>query len=322
MKFAIGLISILFAANSLAWQPTKPITVYIGYGPGSGNEIAFRGVAAEIEKNQPGVSFVIQNMPGASEAISVNHSSRLPPDGLSINVTSTLATYVSNEVFAPETLQYRSIDDLYPVMGLASSPMAIVARTTSQVNTVSDLVRYLNSTQDAVSVGMGGLVPNILYGMIMSGAQGNTNRVKAVIYKGPAQALIDVAGGHIEFAILPIAVAAPLVQSNKVKLVGLSGRSRLAQFPNTQLVQDVLPGVYLSATWNITLPRSTPQDVVDWYVDTLGRAVRSAGVQRYFQDNYIVPSTNLDPASQGRVIAELRAKYLPVSRKIKKEISE
>lgn len=322
MKFIIGAVSILFSITSWAWQPSKPITVYVGYGPGSGNEIAFRGAAVEIERANPGVSFVIQNMPGASEVIAVNYSSKLPPDGLSINVTSTLATYLSTEVFAPESMQYKSIDDLYPIMGLASSPMAIVARTTSQVDTVSDLVQYVKNPRDNVSVGMGGLVPNILLGMIMNQVQGNTSRVKAVIYKGPAQALADVAGGHVEFGIMPIAVAAPLIQANKVKLIGLSGRTPLTQFPKTQLVQDVLPGVYLSATWNITLPRSTPQDVVNWYVENLGKSIKSAGVQKYFQDNYIVPSTSLDPVSQSREISELRAKYLPITRKIKKELLE
>ena len=322
MKFLAVCVSFLTCLSCWAWQPNRPITVYVGYGPGSGNEIAFRGVAAEIERTNPGVNFVIQNMPGANEVISVNYSSKLPADGLSINVTSTLATYVTTEVFAPETMQYRSIDDLYPIMGLASSPMAIVAKVNSQVNTVQDLTQYFRNPQNPVTVGMGGLVPNILFGMIMSGSQGNSDQVKAVIYKGPAQALQDVAGGHVEFAIVPIAVAAPLIQSGKVKLIGLSGRSHLLQFPKTQLVQDVLPGVYLSATWNITVPRSTPQDVVDWYVANITKSIKSSAVQKYFKENYIVPSTALDPESQAREIAEMRGKYLPVSRKIKTELSK
>ena len=41
---------LLIPTLAFAWEPTKPITAIVGYGPGSGNEICFRGVAAQIEK--------------------------------------------------------------------------------------------------------------------------------------------------------------------------------------------------------------------------------------------------------------------------------
>ena len=44
------LALLLIPAVAMAWQPTRPITAYIGYGPGSGNEQSFRGVVAEIER--------------------------------------------------------------------------------------------------------------------------------------------------------------------------------------------------------------------------------------------------------------------------------
>ena len=44
------LLAILLApALAFAWQPTKPITVIFPNGPGAGNEISFRIVAAQVE---------------------------------------------------------------------------------------------------------------------------------------------------------------------------------------------------------------------------------------------------------------------------------
>ena len=34
----------LIATLAHAWEPTKPITAVIGFAPGSGNELSFRGI--------------------------------------------------------------------------------------------------------------------------------------------------------------------------------------------------------------------------------------------------------------------------------------
>ena len=144
MKFIAFILSFFVSSTVLAWQPNKPVTAFIGFGPGSGNEIVFRMLSAQIEKTTPGISFVVQNMPGAGGVISVNHSSVLPPDGLTVNVTSTVGVYAINEVFTPEAAKY-TVNDLYPVMNLATSPMAVVAAGNSSVKNVTELVKYLKN---------------------------------------------------------------------------------------------------------------------------------------------------------------------------------
>jgi len=316
MKFILLALSLAFSTTVSAWQPAKPVTAIIGFGPGSGNEQAFRIVSAQIERTNPGISFVVQNMPGAGGVTSVNHSYVLPPNGLSLNVTSTVGVYANNEVFTPDVAKY-NIDDLYPIMNLASSPMAVVASNASSVKNVTELVAYLKNPKQNVSIGLGSTVPLVLYGMIMDFGQGNTKMVNGVMYKGPNQAITDVAGGHIEFAILPVSVAVPLVEANKVKLVGLAGKQRLKKFPNTQTVNEVLPGAVMNAEWGLTLPKGTSQEIVEWYVKTFTTAIKSPEVQKQFDDNYMVASTELAPAQVQKHIGKLREELLPISRKIK-----
>jgi tripartite-type tricarboxylate transporter receptor subunit TctC len=315
------LLALLFIpAVAMAWEPTRPITAYIGYGPGSGNEQSFRGVIAEIERTNPRVTFVIQNMPGADGVISVNHTSKLPADGLSLNVTGNLSTWVTNEAFVPEVAQYR-LDDLYPVLSLATSPQVIVARSNSQINTAREFVRYIQRPGKPVNIAIGSTVQYLIFGLVMTKGSGDQNLVKQVMYKGPAQALLDVAGGHTEFGMMPLSVAAPMIKSGKVKLIALTGTRRPKGFERAEVMNDVLPGVVVNAMWNITLPKNTPQDIVDWYVRTFSTAIRSANVQRYFEENYMIAAADLDPKSAKTALAELQNQYLPISLKLKKEMA-
>lgn len=321
MKFLTFIITSVFSAAVMAWQPSKPITAYIGYGPGSGNELSFRGVAAEIERANPGVTFVIQNMPGADGVVSVNHSSRLPADGHSLNVTGNLSTWVTNEAFVPEAIQYK-LDDLYPVLSLATSPQVIVARPNSQVNTAREFVKYIQKPGKPVNIAIGSTVQYLIFGLVMNKGQGDQKLVKQVMYRGPAQALLDVAGGHAEFGMMPLSVAAPLIKSGKVKLIALTGVKRPKGFERAEVMNDVLPGVVVNAMWNITLPKNTPKEVVDWYVRTFSTAIRSENVRRYFEQNYMLAATDLDPKTAKKELDALRSEYLPMSLKLRKDMAQ
>ena len=81
MKHFLTLVA-LVPALAFAWQPTKPVTVIFPNGPGAGNEISFRIVADQIEKEFPkpgSVSFnTIYNNPIEIKQAG-NHWDKFPP---------------------------------------------------------------------------------------------------------------------------------------------------------------------------------------------------------------------------------------------------
>jgi tripartite-type tricarboxylate transporter receptor subunit TctC len=135
-------------------------------------------------------------------------------------------------------------------------------------------------------------------------------------------ALTDVAGGHTEFGMMPLSVAAPMINSGKVKLIALTGTKRPKGFEKADVMNDVLPGVVVNAMWNITLPKNTPKEVVDWYVETFSKAIRSENVKQYFDANYMLAATDLDPVAAKKELDQLRSEYLPISLKLKKEMAK
>lgn len=320
MKHLLALLLLVPALAMAQWTPSKPIVAYVGYAPGSGNEISFRGVAAEIERTNPGVKFIIQNMPGGDGSVSVNHTYKLPPDGLSLNVTGNLSTWVTNEAFNPEIVQYK-LSDLLPVLSLATSPQVIVAHPSSKIKNAREFVKYIQNPGRPVNVAIGSTVQYLIYGLVMTKGNGDQKQVKQIMYKGPMQALLDTVSGQTEFGMMPLAVAAPQILAGKVRLIALTGTQRLPGFEKADVMNEVLPGVVVNAMWNITLPKNTPPEIVDWYVKTFSTAIRSEAVRRYFEQNYMIAARDLDPKSAARDLRELQERYLPMALKLKAQMN-
>jgi tripartite-type tricarboxylate transporter receptor subunit TctC len=320
-KLMVLLVAATLSTVTLAWEPQKPITAYIGYAPGSGGELAFRAVTAEIERTTT-ARFVIITLPGLAGGLSVNKSSKEPADGYSLNVTGELPTYVLNEVFDAQSITWKA-NDLFPVTGLGTSPFAIVTSPNNPINNVSDLVAQLRNPNKNINFGNTGGAQALLYGAIMSEAGGQSGKVQTVTYKGPGAVIQDVIGGNIDYGSMPMAVAAPLIDAGKLKLIGLSGNKKLAKYSGTQLIKDVLPNMpAITAMWNITLPANTPKEVVEWYVNTFDKALNSTNVQQYFGNNYMHASEYRTPESQRKAINTLRDKILPLARKLKTDLEK
>lgn len=312
---------LLIPTLAFAWEPTKPITAIVGYGPGSGNEISFRGVAAEVEKSNPKINILIKNVPGADGVLAANELTKAAPDGYTIHISGNLSTYVTNEAFDQHAIRYK-FEDLYPIMSIATSPQVIVARTSSKVNTAKEFIKYIQKPDQPVNIAYGSNVQLLIYNLVMNKAGGDRDKVKQIGYKGPMQALMDVVGGHTEFGMMPLAVAAPQINAGKVKLIAVTGDKRHPAYPNVPKIAEYLPGVEVMAMWNVTVPKDTPKEIVDWYVSTFSTAMKSESVKKYFADNYMTVAPDLNPVDAKKVIEDLRSRYLPTALVIKKQLDK
>jgi len=313
MKKILAVLLCFIASSVWAWEPTKPITVLIGFGPGSGNEVSFRAVAAEIERANPKVKFLVQNMPGADSIVSANTLARSAPDGYTINITGNLSTYVASEIFNADAVKYQP-GDIVPILTIGTSPLCIITQPSNRVNNVKELVAHIKSTP--TNIGSGSSTHHLLYSILVNHTNAG-NQTKMIRYKGPAQVLADVVGGHVEFGILPLSVAASNIESGKVKLVGLSGETKVTQFPKTQLVKDHVPNAVVMAMWNVSVPKNTPQNVIDWYVNAFKTAMATPEVKKFFHDNYMSFPNEVSQAEAMASVYKLKEKYGPIALKLR-----
>jgi tripartite-type tricarboxylate transporter receptor subunit TctC len=310
------LAALLVPLMAFAWEPTKPVTVLIGFQPGSGNEVGFRVLSKQVQMANPDVKFIIELKPGADSVIATNALAAASPDGYTISVPSYMGTYVTNDIWQRDikTWQYNSITN---IMGMGKSPMAIVANPKSKINTPQELNALLRDTTKPITFAVGAGAHRMTWEFIMDKSRGNRELVKYAQHQGPLQAVTAVASDSgMEFGIMPVAIAKPLLDANRVKLIGISGDKRVAGL-------DAEPyrvgGQYINvfAAWSLALPPNTPQEIVDWYQKQFASAIKTSEVQQYYKDNYIfVEPAELTPKGLAQHIEHLRSIWMPVGDKI------
>ena len=105
VRYISNFIKVILATSitltAYAWEPTKPVTAVIGFAPGSGNELSFRGISSIIEKANPKINFIVENRPGADGTIGMNHFIKLPNDGHHIYIASHQGIWVTADYANP-----------------------------------------------------------------------------------------------------------------------------------------------------------------------------------------------------------------------------
>jgi len=314
------IAALLVPVISLAWEPSKPVNVYIGNTPGAGNEMAFRKLAEIVQKQNQKFVYVVQNIPGADSVIANNKFLEASNDGHTINLPSHMSSYVTNDIWEKNIKKY-NYDSFVDVLTMGKSPLVLVASVKSDIATPEQFVRLIRTATSPINVAIGGGAHRTAFEYLMNKASGNKDTVKSIKFNGPLPALTSVASydgrAGTEFGIMPIAVAKPLVEAGKVRAIGFTGTQQMSQFPNVPLLNSVAPGINVYAAWSIQLPPGTSKEIVDWYQKQFSKAVRSTEYKEYMDANVIFYSEDeLSPTGLKKHMDELRTTFLPVLRSI------
>lgn len=319
MKRLLVLLALL-PALTFAWEPTKPVTVIVGNTPGAGNEIAFRKLAAIVEKANPKFVYVVQNMPGADSVVANNKVMESPNDGYTINLPSHMSSYVTNDIWEKKVKKY-NYDSFTDVLTIGKSPLVLVASPRSEIKTPEQFAQLIRTTTNPISVAVGGGAHRTAFEYLIAKSKGNRELVKPIKFNGPAPAVLSVAqyDGKIgtEFGIMPIAVAKPLIDAGKVIPIGFTGTKKMPQYMNVPLLNTVAPGINVYAAWAIQLPPHTDKEIVAWYQREFAAAIRSIEYQEWmFGQVIFIEESELTPAGLKRQMDDLRRTFLPVLEKI------
>jgi tripartite-type tricarboxylate transporter receptor subunit TctC len=320
VRYISNFIKVILATSIIltahAWEPTKPVNVTIGFAPGSGNELSFRGFSSIIERNNSKINFIIENKPGADGVIAMNEFIKKPADGYNLYVPSHQGIWVTAE-FANAGVKKYNLEDFEYGITLAKSPLAIIAHSSSITNTPAELISRFKNTTQPINIAAGSGAHKLAYEYLMHHIKGNRTLIQTVPYKGPAQAGQDVAGNQVEFGIIPVAVANTLVQSGKIKIIAICSEYKIEAIKDVPLMKDSIPGLNVYAAWGIIFPKGTESNIINWYVTNFTNAINSNEGKRFLRDNLMFAEPR-EQTPQGfkSSMNKLREQWIPIIKEV------
>jgi len=291
----LGLAAAALAGGAFAQgYPSKPIRLIVPFTSGGGSDAAARYFGERLGE-MLGQPVLVDNRPGgASGSIGTLAVKAAPADGYTVLVGST-APLVTNVVTVKD-LPYDAARDFKPVAGLTKNAVAIVVAQQSPYRTLADLVAASRKDPklNAGSASAGFQLAASWFGG-MAGFK-FTN----VPYKGLNQALTDLAGNNLDWAIVDLAGATPLLQSGRIRALAVTDERRHPFFPDVPTARESGYPEFVYNTWTSLHVRSeTPDDVTRRLAEAVQKILHTEGAREYARKAGI-ELLPLDPAGFAR----------------------
>jgi len=270
----------------------------VAYPPGGSTDTAARLMADRLGKKL-GQSFVVENRPGAGGTIGAASVAQSQADGYTLLFAAS--PELSIALITTKNLQYDAGKDFAPISLVGQVPFILVANKEFPPNTVAELIAYAKANPGKVNFSsFGNNTSNHLTGEFFNLRAGIA--MTHVPYRGSAPSLADLMGGQVQVTFDTITAVLPLIQSGKVKALGVAAAERSPLAPDLPTISESgVPG-FTGGTWfGLLAPAGTPPEIVGKLSETLSAILKSPDIEKEFAARGIQPS----PMSPGQFQAFL-----------------
>jgi tripartite-type tricarboxylate transporter receptor subunit TctC len=274
----LALAALAFAAPLCAQDyPSRTVTLVVPYPPGGGVDVLARVVADKLSVSL-GHQVIVDNRVGGSGIVGTRAFIRSAPDGYTLFLGHTGSISINPFLYTNANFDPRK--DFTPIGLVASMPVALLAHPKFPAKTIGEVVELARKEGDKFNigtsaVGTGGYLSAELFKSITG--------VKAQIipYKGTAQLMNDLLGGHVmvAFGVLPPAMGN--LAAGSLRGIAMLDRRRFSLLPDIPTSNESgLPGFESVLHYGVLGPPGLPRPIVDKLNAAIRQLVASDDVKK------------------------------------------
>lgn len=287
---ALGILlgSLFCGATSAAWAqgqfPDRPITLICPLTAGGGVDTSLRGLAQEMQKilGQP---VLVESRPGASGTIAGSYVAQAKPDGYIMGLFQS--PQAIPEVYSDFLKPPYTSEQTRPVVRYMSLVFGMPSRPDAPWKTMGELVEYIKANPGKVrwghTIGPGHPLHLLTYSLFKK----HNLKVIEVPFKGAADAITALLGGHIDVAFgASVTATAGHAAAGRIKILAIHNPTRLPSLPDvpTFAEQGLDPGV-MPVYNTFFVPKATPDAVVAKLHDAVKKAMETPELIAYAKKN-------------------------------------
>lgn len=248
-------------ASGLAWgqsYPDRPIKLVVPFPPGGPADVI--GRAAGQALSGMGQPAIIDNKPGASGNIGADMVAKAAPDGHMLLVGNIAINAINPHVF--KSMPFDPTKDFTPIASVVAPLMTISVHPSVPVQSIAELIAYAKKNPGKLSYASSGPgTPHHLAGAQLCELAGID--MTHIPYKGASPAVADVVGGQCPVGCLSLSVALQFHQQGKLRILGMTERTRCTLLPNVPSVSETVPGFEMTNWQGLFGPAKLPANLVN-----------------------------------------------------------
>ncbi len=246
-----------------AWPTGKAITYLVPFPAGGTTDTLGRLISQKLG-TALGTSVVIDNRGGAGGSVGSEVASRAAPDGYTM-LGGTISSHAINVSLYPK-IGYDPIKSFAPVTLIGTNPVVLVVNAASPYKTLKDVLEASKAKPGGLSSASAGTGTSQHLSLELLAYKSGV-KFTHVPYKGSGPAIQDVLGGQVDMMFDTTVVAAPHIQSGKLRAIAVTSAKRLASMPDVPTVAESgIKGLgdFEVVSWQaIFVPAGTPAPIVE-----------------------------------------------------------
>jgi len=307
LSLSLGIFAMGIAVQAHAQSsnyPNRPIKIIIPFPPGNTTDIMTRLIAPKLQERL-GQPIVVENKAGASGVIGMDFVAKSKPDGYTI-----VASQGGNMVVLPHTsknINYHPITDFTSIALSTYNYQVITANNQAPFKTFAQMIEWAKANPGKLTVasnGEGGF-PHLVFEHLAKTAGITFTHVP---YKGTAAIITDQIGGQVMASVDGVSGPAPHVRSGAIRLLAISNKTRVSEWPGVQTVSETIPGWTSNGWFAYSGPAGMPKDITLKLNQEINRAMNSPEVVEQLKQ-YGLEVVSESPEYFERVLKEDYTKY-------------
>ncbi|MGM8365219.1 tripartite tricarboxylate transporter substrate binding protein [Virgibacillus sp. W0181] len=289
------------ANNEEESYPQEPIEMIVGFGEGGGTDTMARKLQPAFQE-ELGESVVVNNMPGASSALALEHVNELPADGHTILFQTDLV-----RVFPAMGMTDLTYDDFEQIgigtMGIAN----FVVGDDSELETFEDVVNLLKTGDAKVAVAGIGDPWHLTLEIVNSVVDGDA---EIITYESGSNAAMAALKGEVDFAISGVNEVVDLLRAGDARSLAVMDNKAfdvkdLGEIPPvTDTITELEPYVPEGTWWGPAVKKGTPEHIVDRLKEVYNNALQTEEFKEFAEKNAIVLIDTEDPQDYVKKVTE------------------
>lgn len=255
-------------AGAAQGYPEKPITWIVPDGAGGGLDTIVRTIYPYVEKNLPNdATFVLKNLPGATQTIAVSAVYNAEPDGYTIGQASVAPLTIMPHL---GKTSYAGHEDFELIANVFDAAHYFVVPGDSPFQSFEELLAHAKENPGEVKVGVDGVF-NVQHLPLLNLELSAGVDLNEITYKSSAETKKALLGGEIEAGIMPSHIIISEYESGTLKPIVDVMEVKPDYFADIPSLKDL--GYTPSQLFvGVIAPKGTPQDIQD----TLANAIKAA----------------------------------------------